>query len=373
MSGRRNDAGERALAVDRRAVLLPRAPRVIAVVVALGVGLQLAGVAEEERVRLVVLRDQAAAHCPGDDELADRVRERIGSEPFRDDDDRRGRELRVGIAGDGDGLEARVVLFSPSGSRLGRRALRGGRDCARLADDLVLAIAIAIDPLLLVRRPPERLEDEIAERAPAAAPAIVAPPAAPEDYVEDVPQVRRRALPELALPAPASIVGRAVLLASGGIGVLVTPTARGEISFDYGILDVDLVGRLDLPARYPIEQTGGAALLDLTLLTAQVAPCLGVTWDIVTARGCLVGEAGALVAQGIGFREERSVTIPWVSLGGRGALDFRIWPTFGLVVTGDLSTPLVRPRLVDDVTGEIYARPGPVVGSIGLGLELQIR
>lgn len=350
--------------------------------VALGAGGQLAGLAEADRVHLVVLRDDAAATCPDEDELAARVRARLGSEPFLDDDDtssvlehRAGRELRVGVARDGSSLEARVVLFSPAGTRLGRRTLRGDLDCVRLADDLVLAMAIAIDPLLLVRRRPAPPPSETAtpmQEAPGE-------PTASESLVEEgpvvpvAPIVRRRARSALELPAPVSIVGRGVLLATAGIGVIAAPTIRGEVSFDYGVLDIDVGARLDLPARYPIEETGGAALLDLTLVTAQLAPCLGWTWDIMTARGCGVVEGGALVSQGVGFVRDRSVTTPWVALGARAALDFRIWPTFGLVLTGDLSAPLVRPRFVDEVSGAVYAQPGPVVGSLGLGLELQIR
>lgn len=349
------------------------------VLVALGAGGQLAGLAEADRVHLVVLRDDAAAACPDEDELAARVRARLGSEPFLDDDDtssllarRAGRELRVGVARDGSSLEARVVLFSPAGTRLGRRTLRGDLDCVRLADDLVLAMAIAIDPLLLVRRRPSPPARETAEPVREAPPA----PTAPEGWVEEGPKapiMRRRAPPALDLPAPVSIVGRGLLLATAGIGVIAAPTIRGEVSFDYGVLDIDVGARLDLPARYPIEETGGAALLDLTLVAAQLAPCLGWTWDIVTARGCGVVEGGALVAQGVGFVRDRGVTTPWVALGARAALDFRIWPTFGLVLTSDLSAPLVRSRFIDEVSGAVYAQPGPLVGSLGLGLELQIR
>src|SRR5678815_2396057 len=38
--------------------------------------------------------------------------------------------------------------------RIGMRVIRGDVDCRGLADDIVLAVAIAIDPMLLVRPKP---------------------------------------------------------------------------------------------------------------------------------------------------------------------------------------------------------------------------
>jgi hypothetical protein len=354
----------------------------IAVALALSASAWLAGVAEDERVHLVVLRDEEAASCPDEEELAARVRARIGSEPFRLD--REGRELRVGLARDGRGLRARVALFSKSGHRIGRRELTGAADCRALADDLVLAVAIAIDPLLLVRRRPEPPEPTAPSPAPAPevpreTPSIDEMAASEERGLDRDPlltpervRVRSRRMDRFEAPSPASIVGRGVVLLTAGVGVVVSPTVRAEASFDYGAFDLDLGVRLDVPTRYPIPEVGGDALIDMTLLSSQVAPCLGTTWDIVTFRGCGLGEAGILVAQGVGLVRPRAAASPWVAVGGRGAIDIRVFPALGLVLTGDLVAPLVRPRFLDGVTGQVYAQPAPLVGSFGAGLEIEL-
>lgn len=343
----------------------------IGAVVAVALAAQLARVAMDDRVHLVVIRDDAAAACPSNDELARRVRARIGSEPFRDPVvDGAGRELRVGISADGDALKAKIALFSKEGDRLGRRQLSGPADCRALADDLVLAVAIAIDPLLLVRRRPTAPVEE------PVAPAVVVEEAPPEEAPPAPEEIdggaSRRPVAGVAaeIPGPASIQARAIVSVAAGVGVVLQPSVRAEASLDYGVLDIDLGARLDVPARYPISDE---ALIDMTLLAADLSPCLGWSFDITYVRGCGVLEAGALAAQGVNLEAARAVTSPWVALGTRAGVDVWLWPTLGVAVVGDLSAPLIRPRFVDDTSGEVYAQPAPIVGTLGVGLELQIR
>ncbi len=347
-----------------------------------------AGLADEDRVRLRIVRGDGAERCPADAALAARVRARIGSEPFREADD--AREVRVGVARDGDGdeLVARIVLFSPSGTRLGLRVLHGDADCRSLADDLVLAVAIAIDPLLLVRRrppaPPRRPPtharaspaDGGADAADAARLTFAAPVDAPT-ATDAADASASASLPPAAadagsgVPAPASVSGRALLLVASGVGVIATPSLRGQASFGYGVVDVDAGVRFDLPSRYPV---GNGALLDVALLALDGSACL--EWDpdaFVGLRGCGDIEAGALNARGIGLDNSRAVTAPWVAVGARGAVDMHIWPELGLVVQGDLLSPLIRPRLIDDVSHEVYAEPALVGWDLGIGAEVQIR
>ena len=80
----------------------------------------------------------------------------------------------------------------------------------------------------------------------------------------------------------------------------------------------------------------------------------------------------AVLPAGIGFVEAQSTSTPWVAVGARGAVDFHLWEGLGLVVEGELQAPLVRARFVDDVTRQTLSEPTIVVGSFGVGLELQI-
>lgn len=329
---------------------------------ALAIAMLLGALAEEDRVSFVIVRDVGAEMCPDNDTIAARVRERIGSEPFADEGPLAPRQLRAGIALlDDETLEARIALFSSDGTRLGRRVLRGPANCRALADDLVLAIAIAIDPLLLVRRRPTKPAAEVRAATPASAPA-------PTDLPRAVGQTPRR--DSIDIPPPVSVTGRALVAVAAGVGVVATPSARVQVSLDYGALDVDGGFRFDLPSRYPVS---GDALLDLTLIAFDAGPCVGWDIDITTLRACGTLQAGMLVAQGIGFLVPRSSTTPWLAVGTRAAFDMHLWPGLGLVVEGELQAPLVRARFVDDVARQTLSQSAIVVGSFGVGLELQLR
>jgi hypothetical protein len=341
-------------------------------VIAFVVAAHLAAFADDARVRIAILRDPGVG-CPGDDDILDKVRGRVGADPFRDDG--AGREVRVGLARDDRGVVAKIAMFSPNGLRLGMRVLRA-KECDALVDDLVLAVAIAIDPLLLVRARPRALAGSGARpRAPGAddddaVPVDdAAPPSEPASRAHDL--ATTIVAPSFSIPAPAAVTGRTILGVSAGVGVIATPSLRGEISLDYGVLDVDGGVRFDLPSRYPI---GPGALIDVSLIAGEGAACLD--WDVdavVQLRGCGALEGGALVAAALGLDGARAVTAPWFAVGGRGALDVRFWPELGLILEGDLLAPLSRPRFVDDVTRQVYAEPSPVVWDIAVGAEIQLR
>lgn len=331
---------------------------------ALTVVTMLGALAEEDRVSFVIVRGAGADVCPDDETIAARVRERIGSEPFANESPLAPRQLRTGIAlVDDETLEARIALFGSDGTRLGRRVLRGPADCRALAEDLVLAVAIAIDPLLLVRRRPAKAA-VVHSDAPTTSATDVAPPTETADVVQTPP--RRK----VDIPPPVAVTGRGLIAVAAGVGVVAVPSARVQVSLDYGALDLDGGFRFDLPSRYPVS---GDALIDLTLIAFDAGPCVGWDIDITTLRGCGTLQAGMLVAQGIGFLVPRSSTTPWLAVGARGAFDMHLWPGLGLVVEGELQAPLVRARFVDDVARQTLSQSSIVVGSFGVGLEMQLR
>ncbi len=180
---------------------------------------------EHDRVVLVVARATGTGACPNDAELSARVRARLGFDPFANASTPAARRLRVELApaaGSRDGamLEARIALTASDGTSRGRRVLRGDVACDELANDLVLAIAIAIDPLLLMRRsqPPDPSAPVQTESTQGAVDdvALRAPPAPKGE------QERRDILPgESELPpqwAPVAAAGGAAL--GYGVGIL---------------------------------------------------------------------------------------------------------------------------------------------------------
>ena len=178
------------------------------------------------------------------------------------------------------------------------------------------------------------------------------------------------AAPRAGIPAPAEVFGRGVLSVAAGVGVVAVPSVRVEVSLDYGVFDLDAGMRFDLPSRYP---TGPDALLDLALIAVDAAPCVSAQLEWTTLRACAPLQAGALVVQTLGQNRPRAATSPWLALGLRGGVDAHLWPGLGLVFEGELQAPLVRTRFVDDVTRQTLAQANVIVGSIGVGLQLQLR
>lgn len=325
-----------------------------------------------EPVQLEIRRDDAARSCPSDEELAARVRARVAADPFADADQKSARRLRVRIEKVGARLRARVVLQGEDGALRGRRELWGEPDCGALADQLVLALAIAIDPLLLTR--------------PAAPPSssAPAPPAEPDPLEARPGPLRGRDLdytnadrvlarPPLQGVVPRGTLARATLGAALGVAQVPAPSVRAELSLDFRSWHLDGGLRFDVPVRYPT--LGGEGQMDLTLVAADVAPCL--PWRVaprLSLRGCAAGQAGVLVAHGVDFERNAGSTQAWFALGPRVTAGWRVWPRLGLLAVGDVMIPFVRPRYVDLANpARLYHQPSVVTGSLGLGVELEIR
>lgn len=327
--------------------------------------------AATEPVRLEIERDEAGASCPDDDELARRVRARVGDDPFATLIDESPRLLRVRLEKKGAGLRAKVTLLDADGKLRGRRELLGARDCAALADQLVLALAIAIDPLLLSRPPP--VDDEApAPPAPAGASDARPGPLRGRDLdYGTADRVLQR--PPLEGVVPRGTTARLLLSAAALVAPVPAPSLRAEVSLDFRAWHLDGGVRYDLPVRYPTLT--GEGQMDLTLVAVDVGPCLpGRVAPRVTLRGCAVGQAGVLVAHGVDFDRNAGSTHAWFALGPRATAVWRAWPRVGLMLAGDVMIPFVRPRYVDlDDPTRLYHQPGVVTGSLGMGVELEIQ
>jgi hypothetical protein len=347
-------------------------------VIGLVIAAQLGALAEDDRVRIVIVRDKGAESCPSDDELLSGVRERIGSEPFRDNDDREGREIRIGIARDGSSLIARLALFSPNGTRLGIRVLHGDLDCASLGVDLVLAAAIAIDPLLLVRARPTKstAKPATAERADTAiapAPATGASSSTDElahDLPAATPVVKTSVF---GLPEPAGISAFAAVGYASGVVPSGAATFHAGAQFDYGILQLDAGLLWDIPASALV----GPNKFDTTLVAFDGAACLvGNVQGNIVLRGCAKSEAGALSVspeESPTFADAEQVTAPWLAIGIRGGAEVPVLPEAAIVASADVVSPLVRARFVDDVSGQLFFEPQLIEWDVVVGARIQIR
>src|SRR5262249_28836870 len=99
----------------------------------------------EVRFRYAVA--EGAEQCPSVQAVIDGVRARLGRDPFRDDAPL---ILRAGVAKKKKRLEAHIELRNRACELLGERRLDAAKnECASLAEAMILAISIAIDPFFV--------------------------------------------------------------------------------------------------------------------------------------------------------------------------------------------------------------------------------
>jgi hypothetical protein len=129
-------------------------------------------------VSIAWARGAHAGDCPAEDEIAERVRRRLGADPFARDAGDPSRHLEGWVDRLEGVLVATWVLRDEEGTIVGERSLRSAASgCGALADGAVLAAAIAIDPEAALRA--ESAASTVEAEPPAAiAPAAIAAPAA---------------------------------------------------------------------------------------------------------------------------------------------------------------------------------------------------
>ncbi|MBI1947799.1 MAG: hypothetical protein HYS27_19070 [Deltaproteobacteria bacterium] len=326
------------------------------------------GLAEHDRVSFALIRGDGVERCTDEASLRERVAQRIGSEPFAADEAGAARHLRVGLERvDAATIEARVALFAGDGAPLGKRVLRGAADCTTLTDELVLAVAIAIDPLLLLRPTPP-IEAIADHTEPPSTPATIE--VAPTEGVEGTPAGAVDASAGLTLPLPEAYRGRLVAAGSAGVGPAMVPSLRLGLALDFGTVSAEAALRVDLPARVPVA---AGAFIDLTLLALDAGACVEGGIEPAGLRACGALQAGALAAQATGFSSTVATTTPWIALAARGAVVLQLVAGAALLVEGELAVPMVRARFVDERTGSTLAEPAAVVGALGAGVELELR
>jgi hypothetical protein len=108
------------------------------------------------------------------------------------------------------------------------------------------------------------------------------------------------------------------------------------------------------------------ASVETSLAFAILAPCL--RHRVVSV--CALGAFGIERGSGTGFDQTRTVTAPWMALGGRLAAEFQVANILSLQPQVDLLVPLTRTELyagpVD--TGRLIYRTAPVASMLGVAL-----
>jgi hypothetical protein len=300
--------------------------------------------AEEPRARLSYGREAGAERCPDEHAVRSAVAARLGYDPFDTVGDARKTitvVLTAAPRGQAPGLIARLVLTDGNGDIGGRRELKArGSDCTALADAVVLAISLAIDPLRFVEGPPPP-----ETRPPPAPVAATAEPSRPSGPAP--------------LPTYRGRLGAGAHAALGSApGVSFGFTVTGGIRARRWSLNLEV--RADIPAT---ENVLGGGTVTTAIYVAGIAPCFHAS----VFAGCGLLVAGAQIARGE-FATTADATVPYVAAGLRTALEFPLARKLELQVRADLLATITLG--VFNVLGmaEPAYRNGPVSGALHVAM-----
>jgi hypothetical protein len=301
---------------------------------------------EPAPVRLSLERSPGAESCPGDAELGRRVAARIGRDPFSE---QATRSVEVRIQRAERHWRAEIRLLDAERRAIATREPLDSTaaDCSALADAVVLAVALTIDPDAALDAPsttPPPLPappipcPEVRCPTPRCAP-CVAPAPAPEPEPEPV-RAGLRAVGALGvLPAPALGVSLAAEVeATSGFSIGVAVLYMPEVKTDDGELAFGLTA---------FEPFGCARLIETR--SAELSGCAGL-------------QLGSLHAVAHGLRPLEPGDYPWLAatLGPRGTLA----PTRGLRL--ELGAVAAAPLIAHDFV--VRGRPGSAHEPATIGL-----
>lgn len=290
--------------------------------------------AEPARALLVYTRGAGAEHCPEEVAVRRAVEARLGANPFVEPPQI---TIRALVAREEGALKAHLVVESAEGEPRGIRDFASRQnDCSELAAAMQLAIAIAIDPLVITRLEPAE--------PPKAAEPPVPPPAPPPSCP---PETSERPVIQASLGA--ALEGWAAPSAS--VGFTLGLGARWE-RFSLGV-----EGRADLSASTSVKD--GKATT--SLIFGSVIPCFRLSGF----GGCLLLSGGGTRCAGEGLQVSRQQTTPYFAVGGRLLYEIALARFFSLRFHGDLAAPVTRTTLLSN--GSPVWRSPPVSVALGIG------
>ncbi len=266
----------------------------------------------------------------------------------------------------GGGFRAHIQSVDDSGKRRGVRELSSDKaDCRAFDDELVLVIAITIDPDAVLKRPigeaetkPERPAEQPAPRTVVKKETVFVPVV--REKPQDSPDRESPREPwGLSLRAGPRVAGG--VLPGAAVGLQVAAVAAPP-----GFFPLAAMGE----GWTDTDETAAAGGARVSLLSAALAACpqLRVT-PLLATEGCGGGFAGAMHARGFGFdtSDETTELVAGVSAGGNLLVRANSWLLLGAGVDARLA--LSRPRFFfQDATGTrrvLYEAPA-FAGTAGL-------
>jgi hypothetical protein len=251
------------------------------------------------------------------------------------------------------GFVARVHLVDSAGADHGMRELHTDGKCDDLLGAAALAIAIAIDPLLLA---PQQTAPEEAPPATASAPqpAVVAQTVPAPLVVPSEPPVDRDTL---RLDATAGAVA--------SLGVAPAPAAGLSIGGEarWHRVSLELEARVDAPAGRVYATPSGLRSVSSFLAAATLAPCVHTALLL----GCALVQLGSVQASAA-VSTPSAGSAPWVAAGARVGSTIGIGKGAELRLRADVLANLDRAQIGID-NAEVWKAP-LICASYGLDVSV---
>jgi hypothetical protein len=301
--------------------------------------------------RLVYSRGPGAESCPDEVALRREVAARVGYDPFFLWADKT--IVASVVRAQPSGFVARVHLVDSAGADHGMRELHTDGKCDDLLGAAALAIAIAIDPLLLA---PQQTSSQ--EEAPVTAspppPAVVAPSAPAPLVVASKPPVTGD-----------TVRLRAMAGAVASLGVAPAPAAGLSIGAEarWHRVSLELEARVDAPVGRVFATPSGPRLVSSWLAAGTLAPCV----HAAVLLGCALVQLGSVQASApVSGRGAGSA--PWVSAGARVGSAIGIGKGAEIRLRADVLANLDRAQIGID-NAEVWKAP-LICSSYGLDVSV---
>jgi hypothetical protein len=298
--------------------------------------------------------------------LAARVAERLGRNPFSE---HATQSIEGSAALSGDRLRAELFVRDAGGVARGTRELSAaGADCVELADAVVLAVVLTIDPNAALSGTPA--PPPLAPPPPLSVESSSGPEPAPLGACPASPCPPRERCPNAACPPPprfahASLVARGVLAA----GVLPNIAPGAAVFGELG----SARARVTLGMLYLPESATDDGVAGFGLTAGAIGGALA--WPV--ARGVELSalaelELGAVHAVVYELEPVRPGDRPWVALGAGPRLLIAVFPPLRLELGASLVVPFIRPSFEARGVSEPVFQSSPLagLGFIGVGLGL---
>ena len=303
--------------------------------------------------RLSYSAETTIADCPDEASLRAAVSSQLDYDPFAQHDSPN-RFITASIVDRDSGLRATVRATDEAGQVIGSRVIESEhKDCAELASSVALAIAVAIDPLVLARPMPTPASPASPPTPPPNEEASPAPPSPP----------RSTPSPDTESAAP-SLEDKTSIQALTSIGPFVAfgaePSTTLGIALSGGLrrqwLSVHLEGSADLPGEK--EREAGGRVESYSTM-GSLLPCAHRSAFAL----CAVISGGARHGRSMDIAHPKTQTSLRADVGLRGAAELDVTTWLAARAHADLMRTLTKTTL--EVDGEPVWTSPAVSGTVG--------